>query len=89
VPGSEVCAIIRKFSFSHCVGLTAQGNDDWTLFFTSHRERFLDIDNALLRIAQIFAKECSMQSSLNTDFIYKYFDNFLPMITKLANVRNS
>jgi hypothetical protein len=89
VPVSEVCAIIRKLSFSHCVGMTAQSDDDWTLFFTSHRERFLDIDNALMKIAQIFAKECSMQSSTNTDFIYKYFNNFLPMIKKLANIRNS
>jgi hypothetical protein len=82
VPVTEVCAIIKKLSFSYWVGLTVQSDDSWKLFFMSHKDRFLDINNALMRIAQIFAKECSMHSNMNTDFIYKYFDYFLPMMKK-------
>jgi hypothetical protein len=88
-PVSEVCAIIKKLSFSHCVGLTVQSDDDWKAFFMSYRDTFLEIDVALLKIAQIFTKECSMNGNMNTDFIYKYFDNFLPMIKKTAKIRKS
>jgi hypothetical protein len=88
-PVSEVCAIIKNLSFSHCVGLTVQSDDDWKAFFMSHKGRFLEIDNAFLKIAQIFNKECSMNSNMNEDFVYKYFDNFLPMIKKIANIRDS
>jgi hypothetical protein len=84
---SDICKVVKSASFSHCVGLTTETDSTWNKFFASFRETFLDIDNALIKLAQIFAKECSNQVEANQEFVYKYYEHFLPMIKKLSKFR--
>jgi hypothetical protein len=89
LPAVEVCLFIKKVSFSHCVGMTVQTDNDWNEFFTSFKDRFLDIDNALIKLSHVFAKECSMSANMNRDFAYKYYENFVPMLRKLSKLRHT
>jgi hypothetical protein len=52
----------------------------------SFKDTFLDIDSALMKLAQIFAKECSKQDDANHDFVYRYYEHFLPMLKKLSKL---
>jgi hypothetical protein len=89
LPVSEICSFIKKASFSHCVGMSVQTDNDWNEFFTSFKDRYLDIDNALIKLTNIFAKECSMSANLNRDFVYKYYEHFVPMLRKLSKLRHT
>jgi hypothetical protein len=55
----------------------------------SFKDTFLDIDNALMKLAQIFAKECSKPTDINQDFVYRYYEHFLPMFKKLSKLRST
>jgi hypothetical protein len=89
MPVTEICTVVKKATFSHCVGMTVETNDNWNEFFTSLKDRFLDIDNAIIKFAQIFAKECSKTTTINQDFVYKYYEHFLPMLKKLSKLRST
>jgi hypothetical protein len=47
------------------------------------------LTQAMIKLAQIFAKECSLTATLNQDFIYKYYEHFLPMLKKLSKLRST
>jgi hypothetical protein len=89
MPLNDICNVVKSASFSHCVGLTTETDSTWNEFFMSFKDTFLDIDVGLMKLAQIIAKECSKQNDANHDFVYKYYDHFLPMLKKLAKLRNT
>jgi hypothetical protein len=89
MPVTEICTVVKKASFSHCVGMTVETNGNWNEFFMSFKDTFLDINNALMKLAQIFAKECSKPTDINQDFVYRYYEHFLPMLKKLSKLRST
>jgi hypothetical protein len=86
---SDICGVVKSVAFSHCVGLTTETDSTWNEFFASFKDKFLDIDNALIKLAQIFTKECSKQVEANADFVYRYYEQFLPMIKKFSKLRTT
>jgi hypothetical protein len=89
MPLTEICTSIKSASFSHCVGMTVETDSTWNKFFMSFKDTFLDIDIALMKLAQIFAKECSKQIDGNQDFVYRYYEHFLPMLKKFSKLRST
>jgi hypothetical protein len=82
----DICNVVKSAAFSHCVGLSTETDSTWNEFFASFKDTFLDIDNAIVKLAQIFAKECSKQAEVNQDFVFKYYEHFLPMIKNCLNL---
>jgi hypothetical protein len=83
---SNACQNIRKVSLPYCIGLSANNDTEWSSYFENHRDRFIQIDNALHRLSQLLIAECNKQSLADKNLVIRGFSAYASLISKIRSL---
>jgi hypothetical protein len=68
---SDVCSENRKQVLTHCIGLSAEVDPEWSIFLENLKPRLLEIDEAMYNINQLLVRESDKRDSQDVELLVR------------------